>query len=75
MGVVTKAGPKGVGALTAREQEVLALLGHGLSNQEIAARLYLSRKTVSHHVSRILAKLNVRSRAAAVALATVVRWR
>ena len=69
MGVVTKAGPKGLGALTAREQEVLALLGHGLSNQEIAARLYLSRKTVSHHVSRILAKLDVRSRAAAVARA------
>ena len=55
--------------LTAREQEVLALLGHGLSNQEIATRLYLSRKTVSHHVSRILTKLDVRSRAAAVARA------
>jgi ATP/maltotriose-dependent transcriptional regulator MalT len=68
LGVATRAGPKGLGALTAREQEVLALLAHGLSNQEIADRLFLSRKTVSHHVSRILAKLNVRSRAAAVAL-------
>jgi ATP/maltotriose-dependent transcriptional regulator MalT len=69
LGVATKGGPKGVGALTAREQEVLGLLRHGLSNQQIAARLYVSRKTVSHHVSRILAKLDVHSRSAAVAVA------
>jgi ATP/maltotriose-dependent transcriptional regulator MalT len=68
LGVATKGGPKGVGTLTAREQEVLSLLRHGLSNQEIAARLYVSRKTVSHHVGRILTKLDVPSRAAAVAV-------
>jgi ATP/maltotriose-dependent transcriptional regulator MalT len=66
-GVVPRVGPKGVGVLTAREQDVLRLLGKGLTNPEIAERLFVSRKTASHHVSRILAKLNLRNRAEAAA--------
>jgi DNA-binding CsgD family transcriptional regulator len=64
-----RTGPKNVGRLTKREQEVLALLGAGLSNPEIAERLFLSRKTVEHHVARILAKLGLRGRAEAAVLA------
>lgn len=52
--------------LTARELEILTLLAEGLSNTEIARRLYLSPRTVAHHVSAVLAKLGVHSRAAAV---------
>ena len=67
MGAPARTGPKGIGVLTKREREVLALLGHGLSNPEIADRLHVSRKTASHHVSNILSKLQLRNRAEAAA--------
>jgi DNA-binding CsgD family transcriptional regulator/tetratricopeptide (TPR) repeat protein len=68
----TAANPAG---LTARELEVLRLLGDELRNADIAARLHIAEKTVDHHVSAILAKLGVRSRreAARVAAAQVIR--
>jgi DNA-binding NarL/FixJ family response regulator len=56
-------------ALTAREREVLQLLSEGYSNDQIAQTLFISPKTASVHVSRILAKLGVRSRGEAAALA------
>jgi DNA-binding CsgD family transcriptional regulator len=55
--------------LTARQLDILALLTEGLTNAEIAARLHLSPKTVDHHVSAVLAKLEVPSREAAARLA------
>jgi DNA-binding CsgD family transcriptional regulator len=69
LGVRGHSGPRGDGKLTAREHEVLGLLGEGLSNGDIAARLFLSRRTAEHHVSNILAKLGLGSRAEAVAYA------
>jgi DNA-binding CsgD family transcriptional regulator len=55
--------------LTEREVEVLALIVAGYRNAEIAERLYLSPKTVEHHVGNVLAKLGVHSRHEAVAAA------
>jgi DNA-binding CsgD family transcriptional regulator len=53
--------------LTRREHEVLDLIAEGLTNGQIAERLYISRKTASVHVSSILAKLGVRTRGEAAA--------
>ncbi len=60
----TRANP---GGLTGRELDVLALVSEGLRNREIAARLYVSEKTVGHHVSAILRKLAVPTRGQAAA--------
>lgn len=55
--------------LSNREHQVLDLLREGLTNAEIGERLYISAKTAEHHVSRVLRKLGVRSRAEAAAIA------
>lgn len=70
LGVRTSTTLRGDGRLTTREASVLDLLGHGLSNRQIADRLFISHKTVEHHVSNILAKLGLRGRAEAAAYAT-----
>ena len=59
--------------ISGREQEVLALIGRGLSNTEIAGQLYLSAATVKTHVSRLLTKLSARDRAQLVIVAYETR--
>ena len=61
--------PAGLEQLTERERDVLACLGAGLSNRQIARRLYISEATVKTHVSRVLSKLDLRSRVQAAILA------
>ncbi|WP_328397327.1 response regulator transcription factor [Nocardia sp. NBC_00416] len=61
--------PAGMAELTGREREVFGCLGGGLSNAQIAARLFISETTVKTHVSRVLTKLGMRSRVQAAILA------
>ncbi|HLY24226.1 MAG TPA: response regulator transcription factor [bacterium] len=58
-----------IDALTEQERRVLALVGDGMTNREIAAALHLSEKTVKNYVSTLLGKLHVQRRAAAAAIA------
>jgi DNA-binding CsgD family transcriptional regulator len=63
----TRSAPAG---LTAREQEILALITEGLADREISQRLFISERTVQHHVSAVLSKIGVSSRIAAAREAT-----
>lgn len=62
-------GVPGLDQLTARELEVLSLLGLGLSNRDLAARLFVAEKTVKTHVSAVLAKLQLTDRTQAALFA------
>jgi DNA-binding NarL/FixJ family response regulator len=66
---VPAAPPGAIEELTARECEVLELMGRGLSNSEIAATLVISEVTVKSHIGRIFTKLDLRDRAAAIVYA------
>jgi DNA-binding CsgD family transcriptional regulator len=59
---------RGVGELTPQEEAVTRLVARGLSNREVAAELFLSTKTVQYHLTRVYAKLGIRSRAELAAL-------
>ncbi|MEU2822433.1 response regulator transcription factor [Streptomyces bacillaris] len=59
--------------LSERERSVLGLIGEGLTNRQIAGRLFLSEKTVKNHISRLLGKLGVERRVQAAVIATEAR--
>jgi len=65
--------PSILASLTAREREILELIGDGLTNREIGQRLYLAEKTVKNHISRMLAKLGVERRVQAAVIAAEAR--
>lgn len=62
LGAKGRAGPRDFGRLSKRELDVLRLVGEGLTNSEIAKRLFISPKTAEHHVGRIYGKLQLRTR-------------
>jgi DNA-binding NarL/FixJ family response regulator len=70
---LTPPAPAGIDELTAREREVLVCLGEGLSNRQIAGRLGVGEATVKTHVSRVLTKLDLRSRVQAAVLVKEAR--
>lgn len=74
LGIGGRTGPKNHGVLSRREEEVARLVGLGLSNDEIAGRLFISHRTVEHHVSNILGKLAMSSRAEVAAFAARQLW-
>jgi DNA-binding NarL/FixJ family response regulator len=65
----TPAAPPGLAELTAREREVVGLVASGLSNEDIAHRIYVSQSTVKTHVARSMTKLGARDRAQLVVIA------
>ncbi|MBB3036608.1 helix-turn-helix transcriptional regulator [Hoyosella altamirensis] len=69
LGQPGRSSPRTMGPLTNRESEVLRLVSEGLPNDEIADRLFLSKRTVEHHISSIFRKFGVSSRAEAIAAA------
>ena len=68
-GVPTTPASGAMALLSAREREVIELIAEGLDNHQIAARLFLSEKTVRNHINSIFSKLNVQTRAQAIVLA------
>jgi DNA-binding NarL/FixJ family response regulator len=58
--------PGALGELTQREREILELIAHGIDNQQIAGRLFLSEKTVKNHITSIFGKLDVQNRSQAI---------
>jgi len=74
LGSSERRSPRLGAALTKREAEVLELLAHGLTNAQLAERLFISPKTAEHHVGHILTKLALPSRAAAAAYAVRSAW-